>query len=128
MGVCPSSLPVVIIMAGLILWPFVNALLSSLTVRSFVTGQEQFVGVSETTSGCGATADYRKLDKRHGVVLPFFSLAVKFVVGLGIALLLNSRLPFRNVLTGVHAPALDCAGGGHGPSPGAASTTPFLVG
>jgi multiple sugar transport system permease protein len=38
-------LPVVIIMAGLILWPFISALLRSLTVRSLLTGQEQFVGL-----------------------------------------------------------------------------------
>ena len=95
----PFVLPVVIIMAGLILWPFVNALLSSLTVRSFVTGQEQFVGFRNYVR-LWSDSDYRS-SISVTVWFTVFSLAVKFVVGLGIALLLNSRLPFRGVLTGI---------------------------
>src|SRR4051812_6869680 len=40
----PFVLPLVIIMAGLILWPFINAILLSLTVRNIVTRSNQFVG------------------------------------------------------------------------------------
>src|SRR4051812_14084914 len=39
-------LPLVVIMAGLILWPFINAILLSLTVRSVVTRTDQYVGLS----------------------------------------------------------------------------------
>src|SRR5215475_6467233 len=42
-------LPLVIIMAGLILWPFINAILLSMTVRSLVTRTESFVGLSNYT-------------------------------------------------------------------------------
>src|SRR5262245_39811562 len=39
-------LPLVLIMAGLILWPFVNAILLSLTTRSFITRKEEYVGLA----------------------------------------------------------------------------------
>ncbi len=95
----PFVLPIVIIMAGLILWPFINAILLSFTSRSLLTRTESYVGLD----------NYARLlednDFRSAVANTFrFTLAsvvVKFVVGMGIALLLNSRLPFRNVLTGL---------------------------
>jgi len=92
-------LPLVIIMAGLILWPFINAILLSLTTRSVVTRKEQYVGLmnyvnlfrdSDFLSAVGNT-----------LVFTIASLAVKFVVGMSVALLLNSKLLFRNVLTGL---------------------------
>ncbi len=95
----PFVLPIVVLMVGLILWPFIDALWTSLTVRSFVTGQEQFVGFRNYLR-LWSDSDFRS---SLNVTISFtvFSLAVKFVVGLGIALLLNSRLPFRSVLTGL---------------------------
>ena len=95
----PFVLPIVILMVGLILWPFLDALWTSLTVRSFVTGQEQFVGM-RNYARLWRDSDFRS---SLNVTISFtvFSLAVKFIVGLGIALLLNSRLPFRSLLTGV---------------------------
>ena len=42
----PFVLPLVIIMAGLILWPFINAILLSLTVRNIVTRSNQYVGLA----------------------------------------------------------------------------------
>jgi multiple sugar transport system permease protein len=95
----PFVLPTIIIMAGLILWPFVDALISSMTVRSLLTGQDQFVGLrnyvklwqdSDFLSSLGNTFNFT-----------FWSLLAKFIVGLTIALILNSRLPFRSVLTGL---------------------------
>jgi multiple sugar transport system permease protein len=92
-------LPVVIIMAGLIFWPFVSALLRSLTVRSLLTGQEQFVGLRNYVR---LFQDIDYLTALNNTIrFTLASLAVKFVVGLSIALLLNSRLPFRGVLTGL---------------------------
>src|SRR5512134_1576222 len=93
----PFVLPVIIIMAGLILWPFINAILLSMTTRNVITRSDQFVGLD----------NYARLlqdfDFRTAVGntfrFTFFSIAIKFVVGMGIALLLNSRLPLRNVLT-----------------------------
>jgi multiple sugar transport system permease protein len=95
----PFVLPIVIIMAGLILWPFINAILLSFTTRSLLTRTEAYVGLD----------NYARLlednDFRSAVAntfrFTFASVAVKFVVGMGIALLLHSRLPFRNVLTGL---------------------------
>jgi multiple sugar transport system permease protein len=92
-------LPIVIIMAGLIFWPFVSALLRSLTVRSFLTGQEQFVGLRNYARL------FQDIDYLTSLANTFrftiISLTVKFVVGLSIALLLNSRLPLRGLLTGL---------------------------
>jgi multiple sugar transport system permease protein len=92
-------LPVVIIMAGLIFWPFVSALLKSLTVRSLLTGQEQFVGLRNYVR-LFQDSDYLT-SLNNTIRFTLASLSVKFVVGLSIALLLNSRLPFRGVLTGL---------------------------
>jgi multiple sugar transport system permease protein len=91
--------PVIIIMAGLIFWPFVSALLRSLTVRSLLTGQEQFVGFRNYLRLFDDIDYLTSLSNTLRFTL--FSLAVKFVVGLGIALLLNSRLPLRGLLTGL---------------------------
>ena len=95
----PFVLPLVIIMAGLILWPFISAIMMSMTVRSLVTRTESYVGM----------ANYARLLQdsdflsavRNTIVFTVASVCVKFVVGMGIALLLNSRLWFRGVLTGV---------------------------
>ncbi len=92
-------LPLVLIMAGLILWPFINAILLSLTVRSFVTRKEEYVGL----------ANYARLlhdsdflsAVSNTIVFTVASICIKFVVGMAIALLLNSKLAFRSVLTGL---------------------------
>jgi multiple sugar transport system permease protein len=38
-------LPIVIIMGGLIVWPFISAIMMSMTVRSLITRTETFVGL-----------------------------------------------------------------------------------
>ncbi len=95
----PFILPVVIIMVGLILWPFINAILLSMTVRSLVTRTESFVGLANYAR-LVHDADFLSA-VRNTFVFTVASVGVKFVVGMGIALLLNSRLPFRNILTGI---------------------------
>lgn len=95
----PFVLPIIIIMGGLILYPFLNAIQLSMTTRSLITRTEEFVGL----------ANYARLFQdtdfissvRNTLTFTFVSVAVKFVIGLGIALLLHGRLPMRNVLTGV---------------------------
>lgn len=92
-------LPLVIIMAGLILWPFINAILLSLTARSVITRKDEYVGL----------ANYARLLRDNDfmsavgntILFTVASLAVKFVVGMAIALILNSRLMFRSILTGI---------------------------
>src|SRR5713101_3876395 len=38
-------LPLIVIMVGLIFWPFINAILLSFTTRNIVTRTDQFVGL-----------------------------------------------------------------------------------
>jgi len=95
----PFVLPVVIIMGLFILWPFINAILLSFTVRSLATRSDTYVGFSNYI---------RLLDDpdfissvSNTVVFTVVSLCFKFVIGMAVALMLNSRLPFRNILTGI---------------------------
>ena len=92
-------LPLVIIMAGLILWPFINAILLSLTVRSVVTRTDQYVGLSNYEHLLHDSDFLTSVSNTF--VFTIASLCIKFVVGMAIALILNSRLMFRSILTGL---------------------------
>jgi len=93
-------LPLVVLMVGLILWPFINAILMSFTVRSAVTRSDVFVGLDNYIR-LFRDADF--LDAVNNTIkFTVISVAAKLVVGMIIALTLNSsRLPFRHVLTGL---------------------------
>jgi multiple sugar transport system permease protein len=95
----PFVLPIVVIMVGLILYPFINAMILSTTVRSLITRTETNVGLANYARLL-EDSDYISA-VRNTIQFTVVSVAVKFVVGMGIALLLHSRLPFRNVLTGL---------------------------
>jgi multiple sugar transport system permease protein len=95
----PFVLPIVVIMAGLIFWPFINAILLSFTVRNIVTRSEQFVGLANYTR-LWNDSDFRGA-VNNTVLFTVASVSCKFVVGMTIALLLNSRIPFRNLLSGI---------------------------
>jgi multiple sugar transport system permease protein len=95
----PFVLPIVVIMAGLIFWPFINAILLSFTVRNIVTRSDQYVGFANYIR-LWSDSDFRGA-VNNTFLFTVVSVASKFVVGMSIALLLNSRLPFRNVLTGL---------------------------
>ncbi|MBX3062320.1 MAG: ABC transporter permease subunit [Anaerolineae bacterium] len=95
----PFVLPIVVIMAGLILWPFINAILLSLTTRNAITRTEQYVGLANYARLLEDT-DFL-VTVKNTFVFTFVSVGIKFVVGMIIALLLNSKLPFRGVLTGL---------------------------
>ncbi len=92
-------LPIVVLMAGLILWPFINAILISMTTRSFITRTDVFVGL-DNYARLLHDSDFIS-SVNNTVIFTVGSLAVKSVVGMSIALLLNSKLPFRSVLTGI---------------------------
>jgi multiple sugar transport system permease protein len=94
----PFVLPMVVIMAGLIFWPFVNAILISFTTRS-IARTEQWVGLDNYIRLWSDDSFRSALN--NTVIFTVASVASKLVVGIAIALLLNSRLPFRNVLTGI---------------------------
>src|SRR5688572_25218757 len=84
----PFVLPIVIIMGGLILWPFINALLLSMTTRSLVTRTEQYVGL-DNYARLLRDSDFIS-SVSNTLLFTFSSVIVKFIVGMGIALLLNS--------------------------------------
>jgi multiple sugar transport system permease protein len=85
-------------MAGLILWPFVNAVLLSFTTRN-IARQDVFVGLGNYTRLLSDTQFTGAIG--NTVRFTVVSVAMKLVVGMTIALLLNSKLPFRNVLSGI---------------------------
>src|SRR5262245_56012560 len=92
-------LPLVVIMAGLIFWPFINAILLSMTTRNIVTRSDQFVGLRNYQL-LWKDADFRGA-VGNTILFTVASVACKTVVGVAIALLLNRKLPFRNGLTGL---------------------------
>lgn len=95
----PFVLPIVVIMGGLILWPFINAILLSMTTRSLITRTEQYVGLDNYVR-LFSDSDFISA-VNNTLLFTAVSVAVKFVVGMAVALLLNSRIVFRNVLTGL---------------------------
>ncbi len=94
----PFVLPMVILMVGLIFWPFINAILISFTTRS-INRTEQWVGLANYVR-LWSDPDYRST-VNNTIVFTAASIVSKLIVGMIIALLLNSRIPFRNVLTGI---------------------------
>src|SRR5687767_16005858 len=79
----PFVLPIVVIMAVLILCPFINAILTSMTTRNVITRTDQFVGLDNYERL------FRDVDFLNAVGntfrFTFVSIAVKFVVGMGVA-------------------------------------------
>jgi multiple sugar transport system permease protein len=92
-------LPMVVIMVGLIFWPFVSAIITSTTAFNFNTGETFSVGL-RNYQRLLSNSDYL-LALKNTVAFTAWSLGVKFLVGMIIALILNSRLPWRNVLSGI---------------------------
>ena len=98
----PFVLPMVILMLGLILWPFLEAIRLSGTALNFLTGETTWVGFRNYARLPG-NSDYL-LAMGNTITFTMWSLAVKFVVGMTIALILNSKLPYRNILSGIRRP------------------------
>src|SRR4029079_19506749 len=94
----PFVLPMVVLMGGLIFWPFVNAILISMTTRSLAK-VDTFVGLGNYVR-LWRDASFRGA-VNNTIFFTVASVATKMVVGMSIALLLNSRLPYRNILTGI---------------------------
>ncbi len=90
-------LPMVLLMGGLIFWPFISAIATSTTSFNMNTGETVAVGL-RNYQRLFTNSDYRQAIINTGV-FTFWSLLFKFVVGMIVALLLNSRLPFRSVLS-----------------------------
>jgi multiple sugar transport system permease protein len=92
-------LPMVAIMVGLIFWPFVSAIMLSTTAFNFTTGETFSVGF-RNYQRLFSNSDYI-LSLQNTINFTFWSLSIKFVVGMTLALILNSRLPFRGLLSGI---------------------------
>ncbi len=92
-------LPLVIIMGGLIFWPFISAIGISTTAFNFTTGETFSVGF-RNYQRLLSNSDYVQ-SLQNTVTFTFWSLSVKFVVGMILALVLNSRLPYRSIISGI---------------------------
>ena len=95
----PFVLPMVLLMLGLILWPFINAIMLSTTTLNFLTGETSDVGF-RNYQRLLTNSDYLS-SMQNTIVFTMWSLSIKFVTGLTIALILNSRIPYRNIITGL---------------------------
>jgi multiple sugar transport system permease protein len=95
----PFVLPMVLIMLGLILWPFINAIWLSTTTLNFLTGEMSNVGF-RNYQRLATNNDYLT-SMQNTIWFTMWSLSIKFVTGLTIALILNSRIPYRNIITGL---------------------------
>ncbi|MBK8033493.1 MAG: ABC transporter permease subunit [Chloroflexi bacterium] len=95
----PFVIPIVLIMGGLILYPFINAVQLSMTTRSLITRTEVFVGFDNYARLFQDTDFISSV--RNTLVFTLASVSIKFVIGIGIALLLHGRLPGRNILTAI---------------------------
>lgn len=95
----PFVLPMVVIMVGLILWPFIDAIRMSTTALNFLTGETSYVGFRNYERLLG-NSDYH-LAMGNTVRFTFWSILIKLIAGMSIALILNSRLPYRNLLSGM---------------------------
>jgi len=95
----PFVLPMIVIMGGLIFYPFINALSLSTTTLNFFTGETTQVGLRNYTRLLD-NSDYL-LSMENTIQFTLWSLSVKFITGMTIALLLNSKIPFRALITAV---------------------------
>jgi multiple sugar transport system permease protein len=95
----PFVVPLILIMAGLILWPFIDAIMMSTTTLNFLTGQTVSVGLRNYQNLLSSSDYIQAIENTIGFTL--WSLGIKLVTGMIIALVLNSRIPFRNVISGI---------------------------
>jgi multiple sugar transport system permease protein len=89
----------VLIMGLLIFWPFVSAIFISTTSLNFLTGETTNVGL-RNYERLWTSSDFLQA-MQNTIQFTFWSLTLKFVIGMTVALILNSRLPFRSLLSGI---------------------------
>jgi multiple sugar transport system permease protein len=95
----PFVLPMAVVMVGLVLYPFINAIALSTTRLNFMTGITEYIGFRNYEKLL-TNSDYI-LSMQNTIRFTIISLTLKFIIGMIIALLLNSKLPFRNLITGI---------------------------
>jgi len=92
-------LPMVLLMAGLIFWPFISAIIMSTTTFNFNTGETVQVGL-RNYQRLYTNSDYL-LSLSNTINFTFWSLSIKFVTGMTIAMILHSKLPWRNLMSAI---------------------------
>jgi len=92
-------LPMVLVMALLIFWPFISAIFISTTSLNFLTGETVSVGL-RNYERLWTSSDFLQ-SMQNTIQFTFWSLTLKFVIGMTVALILNSRMPFRSLLSGI---------------------------
>jgi multiple sugar transport system permease protein len=92
-------LPMALFMLGLIFWPFISAIMLSTTTLNFQTGDLVNVGL-KNYQRLFTNSDYI-LSMKNTISFTFWSLAVKLVAGMIVALILNSKLPLRSLLSAI---------------------------
>jgi len=92
-------LPMVLIMGLLIFWPFVSAIFISTTSLNFLTGETVNVGL-RNYERLWTSSDFLQA-MGNTINFTLWSLSLKFVIGMTVALILNSRLPYRSLLSGI---------------------------
>jgi multiple sugar transport system permease protein len=92
-------LPMVLLMVGLILWPFISAILMSTTAFNFLTGETTSVGF-RNYERLLSNSDYI-LSLQNTIVFTIWSLTIKFVVGMTIAMILHSRIPLKDLIAAI---------------------------
>lgn len=95
----PFVTPMVLIMVGLILWPFIDAIFLSFTSLNFLTGKTVDVGF-RNYARLPSNSDY-VLSMQNTIKFTAWSLTIKLATGMTIALILNSRIPYRSLLSGI---------------------------
>jgi multiple sugar transport system permease protein len=95
----PFILPMALLMVGLILWPFINSIILSTTAFNFTNGQTTSVGL-RNYQRLFTNSDYF-LAMGNTITFTFWSLSVKFVAGMTIALILHSKVPLKNLLAAI---------------------------
>jgi multiple sugar transport system permease protein len=95
----PFVLPMTLLMVGLILWPFINSIWLSTTAFNFNTGETTNVGLRNYMR-LFTNSDYL-LAMGNTITFTFWSLTIKFVTGMTIALILHSKVPLKNLLAAI---------------------------
>ncbi len=95
----PFVLPMALLMIGLILWPFINSIWLSTTAFNFTNGATTNVGL-RNYERLFTSSDYF-LAMGNTIKFTFWSLSIKFVTGMTIALILHSKLPLKNLLAAI---------------------------
>jgi multiple sugar transport system permease protein len=93
-------LPVILVMVLLVFAPVVGVVWDSLTDRTFLSNVSHFVGLSNYTALLSSGTFWQTAE--HSIGWTAASVALQLIIGMGLALLLNQRMPGRALLRGLY--------------------------